>query len=124
MGIGTEPRASNISSAPLCSSYHPTEYYDDPRVTGDEIFPPPLKGRCTTVSGVILDRPDGLWKLLTGKVQQACYTGPHYPNRSTLIPSEHYVEDCGNGCLYELRRDPLETTNLATTHPVLLKELY
>ena len=36
--IGTEPRASNLSTAPLCSSYNTqSRYYDDPRIDGDEI---------------------------------------------------------------------------------------
>ena len=29
--IGTEPRETNLSSAPLCSSYDDTPYYQDPR---------------------------------------------------------------------------------------------
>jgi hypothetical protein len=47
--IATEPRASNISTAPLCATYAATPYYDD------AIAPPGDAGRCTTVSGLIVD---------------------------------------------------------------------
>ena len=91
--IGTEPRQSNVSSAPLCSSYSPVEFYDDPRVLGDEIEQThALKGKCTTVSGLIWHHPEGvLWKIITGVVQQACYTGPHYPNTSTNYPVKMFI---------------------------------
>jgi hypothetical protein len=67
--IGTEPRVSNLTSAPLCSSYDAhTPYYHDTLALGDE--PPPLPGipegeepsaalavrRCTTVAGLIWDQ--------------------------------------------------------------------
>ena len=75
--IGTEPRASNVSTAPLCSSYSEVAVKDDPLVIGDEPLPLPLassleaSGRCTTVSGLIVDEGEqGIWKLLTGDVQQ------------------------------------------------------
>ena len=42
--------------------------YDDPDVLGDEFAAIPETGRCTSVSGVIVDDgKGGLWKLLTGK---------------------------------------------------------
>ena len=65
--------------------YGSLRYYADPRLGGaDSAPPPPTEGRCTTVSGVIVDEGEtGLWKLLTGDVQQDMYTGPHYPNSST-----------------------------------------
>jgi hypothetical protein len=40
--IGTEPRASNITTAPLCSSYSEVAVKDDPLVVGDEPLPLPL----------------------------------------------------------------------------------
>ena len=120
--IGTEPRLSNLTSAPLCSSYDTsTPYYHDPAVGGDEIAPLPSfgKGRCTTVSGVIVDEgaAGGLWKLLTGDVQQAVHTGPHYPNATTDEISASFVGHCADGCLYNLRDDPLELHDLAPTMP-------
>ena len=125
--IGTEPRASNISTAPLCDSYNRnTPYYDDPRVDGDE--PPRVpegNGRCTTAAGLIVDEgTDGLWKLLTGDIEQAVYTGPHYPNASTNEVSADFVGHCANGCLYELRSDPLELHDVAALHPDRLKAMY
>lgn len=73
--IGTEPRASNLSNAPLCSSYIQAPYYGDSRLGGADVAPPPPKtGRCTTVSGLIVDEgAAGLWKLLTG---EALLAGP------------------------------------------------
>jgi len=116
--IGTEPRASNLSGAPLCISYDATPYYHDPRVLGDEIAAPPLLGRCTTLSGVIVDEGQaGLWKLLTGNVEQAVYTGPHSPNASTDMNSASFVGRCSAGCLYNLRDDPLEEHDLAAEMP-------
>ena len=125
--IGTEPRASNISTAPLCDSYNRnTPYYDDPRVDGDE--PPKVPegdGRCTTAAGLIVDEgTDGLWKLLTGDIEQAVYTGPHYPNASTNEVSADFVGHCANGCLYELRSDPLELHDVAALHPDRLRAMY
>ena len=40
---------------------------------GDEIAQPPAEGKCTTVSGLIVDEGPGqpMWKILTGKLQQA-----------------------------------------------------
>eukprot|EP00658_Telonema_sp_P-2_P072480 TRINITY_DN61611_c0_g1_i1.p1 TRINITY_DN61611_c0_g1~~TRINITY_DN61611_c0_g1_i1.p1 ORF type:complete len:184 (-),score=43.93 TRINITY_DN61611_c0_g1_i1:107-658(-) len=126
--IGTEPRLTNLSTAPLCSSYDPTtRYYHDPRVEGDEIAPVPntSKTRCTTVSGLIMEDQGVLWKVLTGNgIQQACYTGPHFPNKSTVIPSSQYVQDCENGCLFDLSADPLETTDVANKHPEVIKAMY
>ena len=122
MPIGTEPRASNVSSAPLCASYSAVDYYGDSRMGGADTSPPlgtylgaaGETGRCTTVSGVMVDEgAAGLWKLLTGDVQQAVYLGPHYPNSSTNEASKNFVGHCGNGCLYELRADPLEHHDLA-----------
>ena len=85
---------------------------------GDEITPHPLFGRCTTLSGVIVDEgAAGLWKLLTGNVDQAVYTGPHYPNATTDMNSAFFVGHCSGGCLYNLRDDPLEEYDLAAEMP-------
>jgi len=133
--IGTEPRPSELPNAPLCSSYNPrTTYYEDPKVPGDEITSVAQHlldagenadtQRCTTVSGLTLDergQPGGtLWKLLTGDVQQDFYQGPHYPNTTTtsITPS---VAHCGNGCLYDLIKDPLESTDLAGKMPAKVR---
>ena len=81
--------------------------------------------RCTTAAGLIVDEgADGLWKLLTGDIEQAVYTGPHYPNASTDEVSADFVGHCANGCLYELRSDPLELHDVAALHPDRLKAMY
>ena len=132
--IGTEPRPSDLPNAPLCSSYNPlTTYYEDPKVPGDEITSVAQHlldagenagtQRCTTVSGLTLDergQPGGtLWKLLTGDVQQDFYQGPHYPNTTTSITPS--VVHCGNGCLYDLVKDPLESADLAGKMPAKVR---
>lgn len=142
--IGTEPRVSNLSTAPLCSSYdYRTKYYDDPLVQGDEPTPLPiamqgaLKPRCTTASGLIWDErkpassdsPPGssargsLWKILTGTIEQDVYTGPHFPNRSTDFLSGRFVRHCGDGCLFDLEADPLEAIDVAHKQPQILKQM-
>jgi hypothetical protein len=130
--IGTEPRPSNVSTAPLCTSYDGrTTYYGDNRMDGADMAElhtgsgAASKGKCTTVSGVIVDEgAGGLWKLLTGDVQQAVYTGPHYPNASTNEISNNFVGHCANGCLYNIAEDPLEQHDLAAAMPAKVAELY
>lgn len=126
--IGTEPRKSNISTAPLCGAMKAKGYgytYDDPDVIGDEVKEIPDTGRCTSVNGVIVDEGEkGLWKLLTGDVEQDVYTGPHYPNASTNEISANFVGHCANGCLFNLREDPLESVDLASNMPQKVAELY
>jgi arylsulfatase I/J len=124
--IGTEPRVSNISTAPACASYDSrTTYYGDARMNGHDSPPPlPTKGNCTTVSAIIVDEgPNGMWKLLTGDVEQDMYTGPHYPNSTTNEISNDFVGHCADGCLYNLMADPLETTDLASQMPAKVAEL-
>lgn len=117
--IGTEPSPSNLSSAPPCSSYDKTPYYDDAHPTL------PAHGKCTTVSGLIVDEgTGGLWKLLTGDVHQAVYTGLHFPNSSTDELSQSFVSHCANGCLYNLKEDPLERHDLSEKMPSRLRKLH
>ena len=96
---------------------------------GDELAPIPASGRCTTVNGVIVDDGEGqpLWKLLTGDLQQAIYLGPHWPNRtgpSVDSFNPRFTQRCGDGCLYDLRSDPLETSDLAHKLPEKVTELH
>ena len=65
----------------------------------------------------------GDYKILVGDVPQAGWTGPHYPNTSKPagIPVK---EHCGDsGCLYNIKEDPEEHVNLATSMPDVLKEM-
>ena len=73
MAIGTEPRVSNLSTAPACSSYSTSPLYDDPE------WQVPATGNCTTVAAIIVDERaptqdssagGGLWKLVTGDESQ------------------------------------------------------
>ena len=67
----------------------------------------------------------GQYKILTGNVDLAGWTGPVYPN--TTKPSGiSAIEHCGDsGCLYNIIDDPEEYTNLAdiVKMPDVLKEM-
>ena len=62
----------------------------------------------------------GDYKILTGRVEGAGWTGPHYPNNSRRVDA---VEKCNDGCLYNIKKDPLEQHDLATKLPEVLKEM-
>ena len=64
-------------------------------------------------------------KILTGKVKQACWTGPQSPNYTiTISECIRVKEECGEtGCLYNIREDPYEHVNLASKLPSKLKEM-
>ena len=126
--IGTEPRASNISNAPLCSSYglstDGSEYYYDEDMDGTKIAGPPAEGKCTTMAGIIVVQGDAMWKLLTGDVEQDMFTGPHYPNKTTDEISNNFVGHCAGGCLFNVAADPQERYDLAASMPDKVAELY
>ena len=131
--LGTEPAVSNLSSAPLCTSYSGEGGQWSPRYDDSEAYAvAPARGapkgsRCSTLAGIIVDEGEGkpLWKLLLGDEKQYAKTGPHYPNSSTNFDSQAdaYLRHCGNGCLYELRADPFENNDLAATMPEKVAEL-
>ncbi|KAJ8612920.1 hypothetical protein CTAYLR_006190 [Chrysophaeum taylorii] len=61
-----------------------------------------------------------LLKLLVRNVSGAIWTGPQYPNASSMDAGsalEATVLDCDHYCLFDLATDPLETTNLAARFP-------
>ena len=62
----------------------------------------------------------GDYKILTGRIGSAGWTGPHYPNSSHRID---VVAKCGDGCLYNIKEDPLEQHDLATKLPDVLKKM-
>ena len=65
----------------------------------------------------------GDYKILSGSVEQAGWTGPVYPN-TTKTSGISAVEHCGNtGCLYDIQQDPEEHVNLAGKMPDVLKEM-
>lgn len=53
-------------------------------------------------------------KILTGKIPNACWTGPAFPNASTSTKGCEAVLDCGDfGCLFNTSADPTEHVDLA-----------
>ena len=64
----------------------------------------------------------GDYKILTGNVHEAGWSGPVFPNNTNRrITTE---EECGDsGCLYNIRKDPLEYVNLAKTMPDMLRTM-
>ena len=65
----------------------------------------------------------GDYKILTGDISVATWTGPHSPN-TTTPPGRFITEHCGNtGCLFNIKDDPTEHVNLASAMPDKLKEM-
>ena len=123
LAVGTEPAPTNLTNAPLCSSYTLPPLYDS-RLSGVATNLP-ASGRCTTVSGIIVDfGTKGLFKLMTGDEKQNVTTGPAFPNSTTNFESQDVVAHCGNGCLFELRSDPFETQDVAAQHPDVVEQLW
>lgn len=66
----------------------------------------------------------GDYKILAGTVGQAGWTGPLYPNSTNPAGGIFASEHCGDtGCLYNIKDDPEERTNLADKMPDMLKEM-
>ena len=59
----------------------------------------------------------GDYKILVGKIEQAGWTGPQYPNNTNPDGGIPGVEDCGTGCLFDIKNDPEERQNLAKSMP-------
>ena len=64
----------------------------------------------------------GDYKILTGDVIFASWTGTRYPNNTTP-PGRFPTEECGNGCLFNIKDDPEERNNLADSMPTMLKTM-
>ena len=66
----------------------------------------------------------GDYKILTGEMLQAGWTGPKFPNSTSPHGGILQVKDCGDdGCLYDIRKDPEERQDLAKTMPDVLKQM-
>ena len=65
----------------------------------------------------------GEYKILTGTLHEAGWTGPIYPNNTKTPGIFNIIEQCGDGCLYNIKQDPEERNNLASSMPNILKEM-
>ena len=104
------------------ASVNPT----DERAAKDNLPPLDSMNMWPLISGQTMDSPregipisnttliSGNYRILTGVVPLAGWTGPQFPNQTNPnggIPTEH---DCSNsGCLYNIMEDPEERTDLA-----------
>ncbi len=66
----------------------------------------------------------GDYKILVGKVGVNGWTGPTYPNSSDPNAAVNGFADCGDsGCLFNIKDDPTEHSNLAESMPSVLKDM-
>ena len=65
----------------------------------------------------------GDFKLILGMQSYGFWQAPVYPNATTNHSAEH-VFQCNDGCLFNIQDDPSEYTDLSTTMPGKLKEMY
>jgi len=72
----------------------------------------------TTVGGII----SGRYKLITGLQEMSGWQGPFFPN-STFWEAELALQNCGNGCLFDIYADPTEHFDLAKSNPTTAAEL-
>ena len=68
--------------------------------------------------------PATLYKLLLGGVPMATYSGPRFPNQtSSAFNYRNIVQNCSQGCLYEVLADPTEHHEISAAHPQIVAEL-
>ena len=65
----------------------------------------------------------GDYKILTGNIQYSVWTGPQYPNTTTDKTTIKVHENCGDGCLFNIKEDPDEYVNLAAKMPDVLAKM-
>ena len=65
----------------------------------------------------------GDYKILTGVITNAGWTGPQYPNQTNPAGGIKEIQNCGDsGCLYNIKEDPEERVNLAEKEAEILKK--
>ena len=65
----------------------------------------------------------GDYKIITGDVEYGVWTGPQFPNTTTMSKQIHIFAHCGDGCLFNIKEDPYEYENLATKMPDVLAQM-
>ena len=66
----------------------------------------------------------GDYKILMGQMEQAGWTGPRYPNQTNPHGGINATLNCGEtGCLFNIKEDPEERKNLASTMPDMLSQM-
>ena len=79
--------------------------------------PSTIREHLTDVGGLL--RNDG-WKLLLGHINNPCWQGPVFPNRTAYnCPSLN----CNEGCLFNVFNDPHEINDVASANPDIVAEL-
>ena len=59
-----------------------------------------------------------------GNMEQAGWTGPQYPNQTNPTGGINATVDCGDaGCLFNIKEDPEERNNLASSMPDVLESV-
>ena len=69
---------------------------------------------------------NGTLKLVTGVQPMSKWTGPVFPNDTSVQPSDipkGWNFDCGAGCLFDIAADPNEHADLAAMRPAQLKAM-
>jgi arylsulfatase I/J len=107
----------------------------DPRAEAAGLPPPDSMNLWPYLSGAVASSPrtsihqdkdsffESPYKLITGKVKGACWSGPHVPNASATGCTT--VVDCQDGCLFDVFADPEERLDLASdpVHSDTLKKM-
>ncbi|XP_065828565.1 arylsulfatase B-like [Oscarella lobularis] len=65
----------------------------------------------------------GDYKLLYGKIVEAGWTGPQYPNETNPKGGIPGIALCWSGCLFNIKEDPEERNDLASSMPDKVKEM-
>ena len=66
----------------------------------------------------------GDYKILTGDVEYSGWTGPMFPNTTHPSLPFYYMSHCNDtGCLYNIKEDPGEHSELSVTMPSVLRSM-
>ena len=65
----------------------------------------------------------GDYKIITDTVSSSVWTGPQFPNTTTTSKQVRVTEQCGDGCLFNIKEDPNEYDYLANKMPTVLGDM-